>query len=189
MNAKNMESEKEQEKVKRKNNYEKILEKEVRNGYLVPVKWKYPYSFRKKDYLAIVIGLNQRYEFERVFCEKIEFEVDEKDKRELSFGYLPHQFQDGMILEEKFSYKENNTFVTNTNYYEIYLFEGGEVWGQKISKTEIKNRLHEKQQRIYDEIRELMSRYGSKFTLYTMRSILRQKKQLKDQINFFFMDS
>ncbi|GAG43671.1 unnamed protein product, partial [marine sediment metagenome] len=106
----------------KKGKMEKVLEYDRASGVLIPIKWKSPYLFRKKDFLAIIIGLNNRYEFERVFCEKKDFEIDTKEQRIIGIGFEPSSFKDGLILEEKYSYKEKSTFITKTNYYEISIF-------------------------------------------------------------------
>lgn len=173
-------------KINRK--MEKILEYNKASGLLIPIQWKYPYLFRKKDFLAIIIGLNNRYEFERVFCDKKEFENDEEEERIIGIGFEPSSFKDGLILEEKYSYKKSNTFVTNTNYYEISIFENGEIWGEKVSKSRIKEVLSIKQQQIYQEMKKIMKQFGEKFTLYTMKSILDQKKILSRKLNLIFFD-
>lgn len=172
----------------KKGKMEKVLEYDRDSGVLIPIKWKYPYLFRKKDFLAIIIGLNDRYEFERVFCDKKEFETDEMDQRIVGIGFEPSSFKDGLILEEKYSYKEKNTFITNTNYYEISIFESGEIWGEKVSKSRIKELLRTKQQQIYQEIKNMMKQFGEEFTLYTMKSILNQKKVLSRKLNLIFFD-
>ena len=172
----------------KKGKMEKVLEYDRASGVLIPIKWKYPYLFRKKDFLAIIIGLNNRYEFERVFCDKKDFEIDTKEQRIIGIGFEPSSFKDGLILEEKYSYKEKNTFVTNTNYYEISIFEGGEIWGEKVSKNRIKELLRTKQQQIYQEIKDMMKEFGEEFTLYTMKSILNQKKILSRKLNLIFFD-
>jgi hypothetical protein len=170
----------------KKSKTEKILEYDRAIGFLIPTKWKKP--FRKKDYFAIIIGLNNRYEFERVFCEKKDFEIDEGDQRIVGIGFEPSFFKDGLILEEKYSYKEQNTFVTNTNYYEISIIDGVEIWGEKVSKNRIKELLRIKQQEIFREIKDMMKQFGEPFTLYTMKSILDQKKVLSKKVNLIFFD-
>ena len=172
----------------KKGKMEKVLEYDRASGVLIPIKWKYPYLFRKKDFLAIIIGLNNRYEFERVFCDKKEFEIDTKEQRIIGIGFEPSSFKDGLILEEKYSYKEKSTFITNTNYYEISIFESGEIWGEKVSKNRIKELLRTKQQQIYQEIKDMMKQFGEEFTLYTMKSILNQKKVLSRKLNLIFFD-
>ncbi len=173
---------------RKKGKMEKVLEYDRASGLLIPMKWKYPYLFRKKDFLAIIIGLNNRYEFERVFCDKKEFEIDEEEKRIIGIGFEPSFFIDGLILEEKYSYKEKNTFVTYTNYYEISIHGDGEIWGEKVSKSRIKELLRKKQQKIYQEIKDMMKQFGEKFTLYTMKSILNQEKVLSRKLNLIFFD-
>lgn len=173
---------------RKKGKREKVLKYDKTSGFLIPIKWKYPNQFRKKDYFAIIIGLNNRYEFERVFCDKKEFEIDETEQRIIGIGFEPSSFKDGLILEEKYSYKEKRTFITNTNYYEISIFEDGEIWGEKISKSRIKELLHAKQQQIYQEIKDMMKQFGETFTLYTMKSILNQKEVLSRKLNFIFFD-
>lgn len=173
---------------RKKGKWEKVLEYNKASGLLIPIKWKYPNQFRKKDFLAIIIGLNDRYEFERAFCDKKDFEIDELEQRITGIGFELSSFKDGLILEEKHSYKEKNTFITNTNYYEISIFEDGDIWGEKISKSRIKELLHTKQQQIYEEIKDLMKRFGETFTLYTMKSILKQKKILSRKLNLVFFD-
>lgn len=173
---------------RKKGKMEKILKYDKASGLLIPIKWKYPYLFRKKDFLAIVIGLNNRFEFERVFCDKKEFEVDEEEQRIIGIGFEPSSFKDGLILEEKYSYKEKNTFITKTNYYEISIFEDNEIWAEKISKSRIKELLHTKQQQIYQQIKDMMKQFGEKFTLYTMKSILDQEKVLSRKLNLIFFD-
>jgi len=173
---------------RKKGKWEKVLEYNKASGLLIPIKWKYPNQFRKKDFLAIIIGLNDRYEFERAFCDKKEFEIDELEQRITGIGFELSSFKDGLILEEKYSYKEKNTFITNTNYYEISIFEGGDIWGEKISKSRIKELLHTKQQQIYQEIKDMMKQFGETFTLYTMKSILKQKKVLSRNLNLIFFD-
>jgi hypothetical protein len=165
---------------------EKILDFDKKTGLLIPIKWKHPYLYRKKDFLAIIIGLNTRYEFERIFCDKAEFEIDENDQRIIGIGFDKSYFTDDLILEEKYSYKENNTFIQKTNYYKISMDIDG-IYGVKISKSNIKEHLSIKQQQIYDELKTIMKLYGEEFTLYTMRSILNQKKRLSDKINLFFV--
>lgn len=164
--------------LKSKSNVE-ILKYQKETGHLIPNEWKYPFFFNKKNYIAIIIGLNQRYEFERIFCEKIEYEHNEK----LMIGFHPSYFKDGLIIEERYSFKEHNSFITKTNYYKIILFENS-VWGEKISKAEIRDFLKNKQIELYDDFRILMDRFGESFTLYTMQSILKQKKE-KDKSLFF----
>lgn len=173
---------------RKKGKMEKVLKYDKASGLLIPIKWKYPYLFRKKDFLAIIIGLNNRYEFERVFCDKKEFETDEEEQRIIGIGFEPSSFKDGLILEEKYSYKEKNTFITNTNYYEISIFEGDEIWAEKISKSRIKELLRAKQQQIYQEIKDMMKQFGETFTLYTMKSILKQKEVLSRKLNLIFFD-
>ncbi len=173
---------------RKKGKMEKVLEYDKVSGFLIPIKWKYPNQFRKKDFFAIIIGLNNRYEFERVFCDKKEFEIDEVEQRITGIGFELSSFKDGLILEEKYSYKEKNTFITNTNYYEISIIEGGNIWGEKISKSRIKELLHTKQQHIYQEIKDMMKQFGETFTLYTMKSILKQKKVLSRELNLIFFD-
>jgi hypothetical protein len=163
-----------------KKDYKEILTYDKGSGYLIPNDWKYPYFFNKKNYIAIIIGLNQRYEYERVFCEKIEFEINE----ELKCGYEPSYFRDNLILEERYTYKEHNTFISKTNYYKIQIFEQS-VWGKRISKRKIRETLKSKQLRLYEEIRELMENYGEYFTLYTMNSIIKKKKKIRDKYSFF----
>lgn len=173
---------------RKKGKWEKVLEYNKASGLLIPIKWKYPNQFRKKDFLAIIIGLNDQYEFERAFCDKKDFEIDELEQRIAGIGFEHSSFKDGLILEEKYSYKEKNTFITNTNYYEISVFEDGDIWGEKISKSRIKELLRTKQQQIYEEIKDLMKRFGETFTLYTMKSILKQKEVLSRKLNLIFFD-
>lgn len=174
--------------AKKKKHIERILELDTRTGLFVPTKWKSPYSFRKKDYIAILIGVHKRYEFERVFIEKSEFELDENDEREIGIGFKPMNFKDGMIIEEKYSYKEDNSFVTKTNYFKISVLEDV-ITGEKLSKSKIREDLSIMQQQIYEEIKELMHNYGEGFVLGTMTNILEQKKLLeRKSVNLLFFD-
>ena len=156
-------------------------------GLMIPVDWKSPYHFRKKDFLAIIIGISNRYEFERVFLEKEEFEID-NEERHIGIGYNPHQFKDNMILEEKYSFKEEKTFITKNNFFKIAVLEDS-IMGEKISKTQIKELLLKKQESIYERFRDLFQEFGEDFSLFTMKSILKQRKLLSHKnINLFFID-
>lgn len=172
---------------KRKKKMEKVLDYNPRTGLLIPIKWRFPYSFKRKDYIAVVIGLNTRYEFERFFLEKTEFEIDEGEKREIGVGFGKADFREDLILEERYSLKENESFVTRINYYKIFLLDDG-VYGESMSKSEIREYLEVKQQMIYQKFKEIIKEFGDEFTIYTMRSILKQRENLvakKININFF----
>lgn len=175
----------EKEEIKKtKSVFEKVLYFDKPTGLLIPEKWIYPYLFRKKDYLAIIIGLNNRFEFERVFLEKEEFETDTLEKRSYGIGFGKENFADNLILEEKFSYKKDKTFIAETSFWKITLLEDG-VYGTKISKTEIKDFIRKKQKLIYEEFKELFKIFGEHFCLYIMKSLLKQKQLISKRLNFF----
>jgi hypothetical protein len=170
---------------KNKKSAEMILRWDSSVGLLIPMKWHYPYLFRKKDYYAFIIGLNKRFEFERSFIEKIEYEQDHEDSRDIGVGFNKIGFKDGLILEEKYSYKKDNTFFSATNYWEILLMDDG-VWGYKITKTEIKDILGKKQIQIYEKFNEIIQEFGEDFTLLSMESAIKKKKHFNN-LNLFFL--
>jgi len=165
----------------------KILGFDKRTGLLIPIRWKYPFFYRKKNYIALIVGLSDRYEFERIFLEKIEFERDDESSS-FGVGFSKTYFRDGLILEEKYSYKEANTFVTKINYYKIYLLDEDGVYGEQISKSKIKDEIYDKQQQIFQELREIVDQFGEDFTIYTMKAILKQKEKIhqrRQNLSFF----
>ena len=62
------------------------------------------------------------------------------------------------------------------------------IYGEKISKTEIKDFIRDKQTQIYSKFKELFREFGKEFTTFTMESILKQKKIFMKNINLFFID-
>lgn len=175
--------------TKKKSTMQEILTYSTSSGLLLPLKWKHPFMVSKKDYFAIIIGLNQRFEFERIFIEKIELnvETDEGDRQSI-IGFDKSNFRDGEILEERFSYKQEKSIISETNYWRISILDDT-IWGEKITKTETKEILGVKQQSIFESFRDIMDRFGDNFTLYTMKTIIRQKEFLakkKDTFVFQF---
>jgi hypothetical protein len=186
MSKKNKEKKEYQEEKIEPSPTEKILDYNRSIGLLVPEKWKYPYFHRKKDYIAIIIGLSKRYEFERVFVKKQEYEQEE---RSFGVGFPKRYFRDKQIIEEKFSYKKKNTFITKINYYKIFLLEDG-IYGEKISKSKIKDEIYRKQDEIYGDFEKIIEKFGKNFVFYTMRAILKEKQQLEKKTNLgFFSDT
>lgn len=173
--------------TKRKRNIERVLEYDARTNLLLPVKWKHPFSFKKRDYLAIVIGLDTRFEFERFFCEKIEFESEHGDSRQVGVGFKKENFMDDLVLEERYSYKEGDSFITRVNYFKITILDDG-VYGEPLSKSDVREHLTLKQQMIYDSFKQIMKEFGAEFTMFTMRSILNQKERIAKKINFTFFE-
>jgi len=172
------------DEVVKKKKPELVLYWNENSQKLIPMKWKYPHFYKKKDYIAIIIGLNNRYEFERAFPSKKEFESDENESL-MVVGYDKTGFKDGLIIEERFSYKKNKTFITETNYYEIEMLDDG-IWGHSISKSEIKSVIALKQQEIYEKFKDIFAEFGEEFSIHTMQSIIKQKTQAKNY-NFFFL--
>ena len=170
---------------KRNKPAELILRWDSSVGLLIPVKWRFPYLFKKKDYYALIIGLNKRYEFERAFVEKVEFEKDHEDTRDIGVGFNKLGFKDGLILEEKYSYKKDSTFFSATNYWELLLMDDG-VWGYKITKTEIKALLGTKQQQIFEKFNKIVEEFGEDFTILSMESVVKKKKHF-NKVNMFFL--
>jgi len=171
--------------TKRTKKVERILEYDARSNLLIPAKWKYPYSFKKRDYIAIIIGLDIRYEFERYFCEKTEFEIEDGDKREIGLGFKKEDFKDDLVIEERYSYKEGDSFITKLNYYKAIILDDG-VYGEPLSKSEVREELALKQQMIYDRFKGIMNEFGEEYTIYTMKSILKQKDQITKKVSFTF---
>ncbi len=167
--------------------FEKVLEYDKKIGLLIPVKWKYPSLNRKRNYIAVIIGLHKVYEFERIFCEPEIFELDENEERKIKIGFNKSLFKEDLIIEEKYSYKESKTFVSRVNYFEITILPDG-IYGIKINKTEIKDRLQLKQEHIYERFKDIITDFGEAFVLYSMESVLRQKKAILKEKNFSLLD-
>lgn len=167
--------------------FEQILEYNKRVGLLIPTRWKYPSVRKKKNYIAIIIGLNKIYNFERVFCKPEMSELDEDEERKIEIGFHKDFFKDGLIIEEKYSYKEKKTFISKINYWEIAVLEDG-VYGVKINKTQIKDKLQLKQEHICEKFKEIMDNYGEAFTLYSMESILKRRDALLKNKRYSILD-
>nr|BDI55008.1 MAG: hypothetical protein [uncultured archaeon] len=175
---------------KPKNIFEQVLEYDKISGLLFPVQWKYPSLKRRRNYIAIIIGLNptiERYVFERIFCEPKIFEIDNDEKRETKIGFDKFAFRDDLILEEKYSYKEKKTFISKVNYWEITVLDDG-IYGVKINKTQIKDKLGLQQKDICEKFREIMDNYGEAFTLYSMESILKRREALLKNKSYSILD-
>jgi len=167
-------------KKKTKNIFEQVLEYDKKSGLMLPIKWKYPSLKRKRNYIAIIIGLNpviERFVFERIFCNPEAFEIDNDDENKLMIGFNKSAFRDDLIIEEKYSYKEKKTFISKVNYWEITVLDDG-IYGVKINKTQIKDKLGLQQKDICEKFREIMDNYGEAFTLYSMESILKRREAL-----------
>lgn len=174
-------------KKKTKNIFEQVLEYDKKSGLMLPTNWKYPSLKRKRNYIAIIIGPNEIYEFERIFCEPKIFEIDNDDERNVKIGFDKSAFRDDLIIEEKYSYKEKKTFISKVNYWEITVLDDG-IFGVKINKTQIKDRLQLQQEHIYENFREIMDNYGEAYTLYAMQSILKQMKIILKNKNYSVLD-
>ena len=175
---------------KPKNIFEQVLEYDKISGLLLPIQWKYPSLKRKRNYIAIIIGLNptiERYVFERIFCEPKIFEIDNDEERDVKIGFDKSAFRDDLIIEEKYSYKEKKTFISKVNYWEITVLDDG-IYGVKINKTQIKDKLGLQQKRICEEFREIMDNYGEAFTLYSMESILKRREALLKNRSYSVLD-
>lgn len=148
-----------------------VLALDKSEGLLNPVKWKLPVS--KRDYIAIIIGLNYKYEFERVFCKKAEyFYMDGDDEKHLRVGFPVDCFRDGLVIEERYSFREESSFVTKTSYYKIFLMEDG-VHGEKISKREVKDKVSCIQDEILSEIQALSEKFGRDVIYHTLKAVIR----------------
>jgi len=164
-------------KKKTKNVFEQVLEYDKKSGLLLPVNWKYPSLKRKRNYIAVIIGLHEVYKFERVFCQPELFEIDDDEENKVKIGFDRSAFRDDLIIEEKYSYKEKKTFISKVNYWEITVLDDG-VYGVKINKNQIEDTLGLQQKQICEKFREIMDNYGEAFTLYSMKSILKRREAL-----------
>jgi hypothetical protein len=169
---------------------ELVMRWDPRSGYLIPHKWTYPFGHSKKSYIAILFGLNTKYEFDRYFTEKHEFEIepdgsDEHAQRTIGVGYGKEEFKDGMIIEERYSFKEESSITTKLVYYRVFLSDDG-VWGERVSKSQIRESIQTQQQQLFQEIKNLMTAFGERFVLQTMKAILQEKERLSKNINVMF---
>lgn len=167
--------------------FEQILKYDKRRGLLFPIRWKYSSLKRRRNYIAIIIGFHEIYDFERIFCKPEIFELDEDEERRIKIGYNKSLFRDDLIIEEKYSYKEQKTFISKVNYWEITVLDDG-VYGVKINKTQIEDKLQLQQKNICERFREVMDDFGEAFTLYSMESILERKKAILKKKSFSVLD-
>ena len=177
----------EKSKKKTKNIFEQVLEYDKKSGLLLPIKWKFPSLKRKRNYIAIIIGLNEVYVFERVFCNPEIFEIDDDEENKVKIGFDKSAFRDDLIIEEKYSYKEKKTFISKVNYWEITVLDDG-VYGVKINKTQIEDKLGLQQKQICEKFGEIMDDYGEAFTLYSMESILKRRNALLKNKSYSVLD-
>lgn len=161
---------KEKDLGKKEKSLEKILQLDE-SGLMIPVKWRLPNALKNKDYLAIILGGDQRYGLSRIFLEKQIIEHDNS----LQIGFNPLYFSDNLIIEEKFSCKKNKTQYTQLSYYQISIFEDC-IWGEKLTKETIETKLFDKQELILERIKELFEIYGEDFILFIMTNILKEKR-------------
>lgn len=178
-----------EKKQKSTKNIDLILKFDKKTGYLIPVDWKHPFTYKKKNYIAILIGLNNRYEFERAFVDKIEYEMEnvENNSREIGIGFPRNAFKDDQILEVRYTKKEDKGLVTYQIYYKIMILDDG-IHGERLSKSEVKEAVYILQSQFFQEIKSLIKQYGDSFVFHSMKSILDQKAQLSKQISLVFFD-
>jgi len=144
---------------------------------LQPISWE---SSDGKDYLAIIVGLHIKYEFERLFLPRVTI----NDR--VNFKY--DELREGIIIEERLTKRDNGAQIIKTSYLMIHSIEDG-VWVEKISKQEVKSVLAKKQNDVFEAIRELISQNGERFTLYMMHVILEEKKARERNLLGFFLNT
>jgi hypothetical protein len=93
---------------------------------------------------------------------------------------------DGLIIEERYSFKKDKTKTIQQNFYKIEILEDG-VWGEKLHKTQVKEQSRIKQEAIIEEIKDLFERNGELYCIGIFSKVLKQKRLQDKQVGKVFL--